>query len=302
MARESFAAGNFKAGARPGRGAASLLVGGAAALDCVPSAQKVPAASSRPPAHRPLAAAGQWGRVVGGRPPFEEIALQLVDAGDPDALAMFLKTKLQVRGVLEPELLACMLACASCAAAATPPPTRPPAQVLGRNDKAQSTLVASWLCELLLDAANHAALEAGGDDGEPGLKAAVDALRSFLSDYAEVLDVGTTTGLLASYGAPPPPVWPHGMLRRKRMRLVRSVPRCQPPRRHTRHVRVPTKHAGRLEELQHFAAARGDDEALLEYLMRADDGGARLVVLPRETFAALADGSTARAGRCRLEH
>lgn len=33
---------------------------------------------------------------MGGRPPFEEVALQLVEAGDPDALAIFLKTKLQV--------------------------------------------------------------------------------------------------------------------------------------------------------------------------------------------------------------
>lgn len=124
------------------------------------------------PTRLPLAAAGQWGHVVGGRPPFEEIALKLVEAGDPDALAVFLKTKLQV---------------------------------LGRNDKAQSTLVASWLAELLLDAANRSALEAGGDSGEPRHKAAVDALRSFLSEYVDVLDVGTTTGLLASYGAGPSP-------------------------------------------------------------------------------------------------
>ncbi|KIY93622.1 Pep3/Vps18/deep orange family protein, partial [Monoraphidium neglectum] len=41
------------------------------------------------------AAASQWARVVGGRPSFEDVALQLVEAGDPGALALFLSTKLQ---------------------------------------------------------------------------------------------------------------------------------------------------------------------------------------------------------------
>lgn len=53
-----------------------------------------------PPAPRPPtgpAAASRWARVVGGRPSFEEVALQLVEAGDPGALALFLSTKLQVR-------------------------------------------------------------------------------------------------------------------------------------------------------------------------------------------------------------
>jgi hypothetical protein len=47
-----------------------------------------------------------------------------------------------------------------------------------------------------------------------------------------------------------------------RLNLAHAAPRAALP-------------PGRLEELQHFAAARGDDEALLEYLMRADDGAAR---------------------------
>lgn len=50
-------------------------------------------------------------------------------------------------------------------------------QVLGRNDKAQSTLVASWLTELLLDGVNRAALDAGGVQEEPKYRAAVDQLR-----------------------------------------------------------------------------------------------------------------------------
>jgi hypothetical protein len=41
-------------------------------------------------------AAGQWGKVVGGRPGFEEVALQLVGCGDPEALQVFLEAKLKV--------------------------------------------------------------------------------------------------------------------------------------------------------------------------------------------------------------
>jgi hypothetical protein len=35
-----------------------------------------------------------WGRVVGGRPAFEDLALRLVEAGDAGALEAFLATKL----------------------------------------------------------------------------------------------------------------------------------------------------------------------------------------------------------------
>jgi hypothetical protein len=55
--------------------------------------------------------------------------------------------------------------------------------------------------------------------------------RSFLSEYAGVLNWNTTTTLLEGYG--------------------------------------------RLEELEGFAAAKGDQEALLEYLMRNKDGATR---------------------------
>lgn len=40
----------------------------------------------------------QYGRIVGGSPPFEDVALSLVEAGDPEALQLFLQTKLQVCG------------------------------------------------------------------------------------------------------------------------------------------------------------------------------------------------------------
>lgn len=42
------------------------------------------------------AAGAHYGRIVGGKPPFEELALLLVEAGDPEALQVFLNTKLQV--------------------------------------------------------------------------------------------------------------------------------------------------------------------------------------------------------------
>lgn len=42
------------------------------------------------------AAAGHFARIVGGRPPFEELALQLVESGEPEALQAYLATKLTV--------------------------------------------------------------------------------------------------------------------------------------------------------------------------------------------------------------
>lgn len=42
------------------------------------------------------AAGAHYGRIVGGKPPFEELALVLVESGDPEALQIFLQTKLQV--------------------------------------------------------------------------------------------------------------------------------------------------------------------------------------------------------------
>eukprot|EP00882_Tetradesmus_deserticola_P021379 GHRQ01023150.1.p1 GENE.GHRQ01023150.1~~GHRQ01023150.1.p1 ORF type:complete len:206 (+),score=125.47 GHRQ01023150.1:766-1383(+) len=143
------------------------------------------------------AAGAHYGRIVGGKPPFEELALLLVEAGDPAALQIFLNTKLQV---------------------------------LGPNDKAQSTMVAAWLTELLLDSINRDLLAAAGQH-TPAYNAHVAQLRSFLSEYAGVLNWSTTTALLEGYG--------------------------------------------RLEELEGFAAAKGDQEALLEYLMRNKDGATR---------------------------
>jgi hypothetical protein len=47
------------------------------------------------------------------------------------------------------------------------------------------------------------------------------------------------------------------------------------PHPHPTHPPPPKKPPGRLDELQHFAAARGDDEALLDYLMQRPDGATR---------------------------
>lgn len=38
-----------------------------------------------------------YGRIVSGKPPFEELALLLVESGEPESLQVFLQTKLQVR-------------------------------------------------------------------------------------------------------------------------------------------------------------------------------------------------------------
>ena len=43
-----------------------------------------------------LRAGAHYGRIVSGKPPFEELALLLVESGEPEALQVFLQTKLQV--------------------------------------------------------------------------------------------------------------------------------------------------------------------------------------------------------------
>jgi hypothetical protein len=58
------------------------------------------------------AAGAHYGRIVGGKPPFEELALLLVEAGDPEALQIFLNTKLQVCAHIR------VLGVCGCAAAA----------------------------------------------------------------------------------------------------------------------------------------------------------------------------------------
>ncbi|KAG1655491.1 hypothetical protein FOA52_008962 [Chlamydomonas sp. UWO 241] len=169
-------------------------------------------------------AAIHYAKVVGGVPPFEDVALKFVEGAQresaagvggsgiggsaqaTDALALFLSTKLGV---------------------------------LGRGDRAQATMVAAWLTELYLDQINRELLEFGGVHSER-YEAQVAALRCFLTSgpSLEALDPGTTCSLLASYG--------------------------------------------RMEELVAYAAARGDHEAVLEYLMSHPGAAAKALAVMRK--------------------
>jgi hypothetical protein len=72
--------------------AALRLCSSAAQRDAVHLARAEPAFQERDL----MTAAASWGRVVGGRPAFEDLALRLVEAGEPAALEAFLTTRLQV--------------------------------------------------------------------------------------------------------------------------------------------------------------------------------------------------------------
>ncbi|PSC73297.1 vacuolar sorting-associated 18-like protein [Micractinium conductrix] len=160
--------------------------------------------------------AALYGKVTSSVPSFEDVALRFMETGDPDAVAAFLQSRLDT---------------------------------LGRDDKAQATMVATWLTELLLDQLNRALLqpdaagEAGGSDGaaDGSYQQAVERLRAFLQRYVEVLDPGTTIGLLAGYG--------------------------------------------RLEELMYYARCRGDWESLLEYLLQRGEAEKALEVLRRPSVS-----------------
>lgn len=171
-----------------------------------------------------VAAAALYGKVTSSSPSFEEVALRLMETGEPEAVAAFLQTRLDT---------------------------------LGRDDKAQATMVATWLTELLLDTLNRALLQpepgpetsnsgAGESERPPGegsaaYSQAVERLRTFLQKYVEVLDPGTTIGLLAGYG--------------------------------------------RLDELMHYARCRGDWESLLEYLLQRQEAERALEVLRRPSVS-----------------
>lgn len=140
----------------------------------------------------PCCAGAHYGRIVSGKPPFEEVALLLVESGEPEALQVFLQTKLQAR-IPPLHMTAYTCRCAFSTAqhstwlSFTPssPYLHPTshkanglvvafccavvlllccccAQVLGPSDKAQSTMVAAWLTELLLDQINRDLLAAAG--------------------------------------------------------------------------------------------------------------------------------------------
>jgi hypothetical protein len=115
-----------------------------------------------------VAAAERYGKVTAAFPAFEDLALRLMESNDPIALRSFLITRLGT---------------------------------LGPDDKAQATMVAIWLLELLLDSANRAAL--GRNEGPAGAAAAEDAdqdVQRFLIDRVDFLDPGTVVTLLEGYG------------------------------------------------------------------------------------------------------
>ena len=60
-------------------------------------------------------------------------------------------------------------------------------------------MVASWMVELHLDRINRALLEESPEAGGKS-PAHAQALRTFLKDHVEILDVNVTISLLASYG------------------------------------------------------------------------------------------------------
>ncbi|KAL4539605.1 hypothetical protein Ndes2437B_g02032 [Nannochloris sp. 'desiccata'] len=113
-------------------------------------------------------AAERYGKVTAAYPAFEDLALRLMEANDPIALRSFLIARLGT---------------------------------LGPDDKAQATMVATWLLELLLDSANRAAL--GRNEGPAGAAVADDAdhdVQRFLTERVEFLDPGTVVTLLEGYG------------------------------------------------------------------------------------------------------
>jgi len=113
-----------------------------------------------------MEAARLFARLDVPQPTFEQVALRFVEVGDPAALHEFLRQKLEA---------------------------------FASEDRAQATMVATWLTELQLDRINRALLEDAGE-GDPKCQELVDQLRDFLSEYKDVLDSATTSNLLASYG------------------------------------------------------------------------------------------------------
>ncbi|KAK9814445.1 hypothetical protein WJX72_006013 [[Myrmecia] bisecta] len=111
-------------------------------------------------------AARLYGKVTAALPSFEEVALKFVEVGGTEALQVFLQTKLDT---------------------------------LGHEDKAQATMVASWLTELYLDHINRALLEEAGE-AAAAAHGLTEQLRAFLRANVDVLDVNVTISLLAGYG------------------------------------------------------------------------------------------------------
>lgn len=113
-------------------------------------------------------AAEAYGKMTSASPSFEELALKFMERGDSDALLAFLMARLST---------------------------------LGKVDRAQSTMLSTWLLELLLDKANRAALlRSESDHVAEQCQRADKEVEMFLMDKVDVLDAGTTLSLLEGYG------------------------------------------------------------------------------------------------------
>ncbi|KAL3688498.1 hypothetical protein R1sor_014807 [Riccia sorocarpa] len=107
---------------------------------------------------------------------FEEVALKFVSAGEQDALRTYLLRKLDY---------------------------------LGKEDRAQVTMIATWASELYLDKINRLLMgktkqkAEGGDEVDSAsaeYQALITEFHAFLTDCKDVLDEATTVKLLGSYG------------------------------------------------------------------------------------------------------
>ncbi|WPT18155.1 Vacuolar sorting protein 18 [Picochlorum sp. SENEW3] len=112
-------------------------------------------------------AATLFGKCTSHVPTFDEISLRLMGLGDGAAMRAFLEARLST---------------------------------LGKNDRVQSTMVSTWLLELLLDNANKNALlknTGGVSDQEENSE---DEVKAFLWKFVRILDSKTTISILEDYG------------------------------------------------------------------------------------------------------
>ncbi|XP_024543759.1 vacuolar protein sorting-associated protein 18 homolog isoform X2 [Selaginella moellendorffii] len=96
---------------------------------------------------------------------FEEIALKFLKINEQDALRTYLLRKLDS---------------------------------LGRDERSQITMVATWVVELYLDKMNQLLLH--NDETQSQYAGVVEEFKAFLSDSKDTLDEATTLKLLTSYG------------------------------------------------------------------------------------------------------
>ena len=109
-------------------------------------------------------AAALFGKCTKSAPSFEEFALRFMGLDDGKPMRTFLEARLGT---------------------------------LGKSDAVQSTMVSTWLLELMLDDANRLSLMSNGADSECNGNV---ELKQFLNKFVNVLDPKTTTSILQDYG------------------------------------------------------------------------------------------------------